>query len=287
MKLLPIKSLRKLFKRRSISTASDQFSSQRVGTLGEDTFHLDKIYKSNGPLKSTFGSSREELTYLDVIFHFRESSQISLTVGSSWYGGDYMEFGSHDLNTFRNMLSAYHISGMCQAYKDVRFYAFDIFGKLEEKQNKLPSDVSHYFSPFSSQGDKYQWHLEMIKEHGLYVDQCILVQGLFELTLTKNFKASYQKENRKIGFAFLDCNITSSYKTVFEFIFDLLADNSYVYMDEYFQNPEVNTLFNDFCIKLRSKRKLGAVYIRNAGGFGGLFRIYPISENIKTLNLSL
>jgi hypothetical protein len=287
MKLLPFKSLRKLFKRPSIPLASDQLSSPSAGTLGEDTFHLDKIYKPNGPLKSTFGSSREELTYLDVIFHFRESSQISLTVGSSWYGGDYMEFGSHDLNTFRNMLSAYHISGMCQAYKDVRFYAFDIFGKLEVKDEKLRSDILNYFSPYSSQGDKYQWHLEMIKAHGLYVDQCILVQGLFEQTLTNKFKTAYLNEKRKIGFAFLDCNVASSYKTVFEFIFDLLAENSYVYMDEYFQNPDVIVLFNDFCASLRARRKLGAVYIRNAGGFGGLFRVYPISDDITPLNLSI
>jgi len=287
MKLLTFKSLRKLFKRPSIPLASDQLSSPSAGTLGEDTFHLDKIYKPNGPLKSTFGSSREELTYLDVIFHFRESSQISLTVGSSWYGGDYMEFGSHDLNTFRNMLSAYHISGMCQAYKDVRFYAFDIFGKLEVKDEKLRSDILNYFSPYSSQGDKYQWHLEMIKAHGLYVDQCILVQGLFEQTLTNKFKTAYLNEKRKIGFAFLDCNVASSYKTVFEFIFDLLAENSYVYMDEYFQNPDVIVLFNDFCASLRARRKLGAVYIRNAGGFGGLFRVYPISDDITPLNLSI
>jgi len=287
MKLFPIKSLRKLFKRRSIPLASDKVSSPSVGTLDEDTFHLDKIYKSNGPLKSTFGSSRGELTFLDVIFHFRESSQISLTVGSSWYGGDYMEFGSHDLNTFRNMLSAYHISGMAQAYKDVRFYAFDIFGKLEDKDGKLGSDILNYFSPYSSQGDKYQWHLEMIKAHGLYVDQCILVQGLFEQTLTNKFKTAYLNEKRKIGFAFLDCNVASSYKTVFEFIFDLLAENSYVYMDEYLQNPDVIVLFNDFCASLRARRKMGAVYIRNAGGFGGLFRIYSISEDIKPLNLSI
>jgi hypothetical protein len=58
-------------------------------------------------------------------------------------------------------------------------------------------------------------------------------------------------------------------------------------MDEYLQNPDVIVLFNDFCTNLRAKRKMGAVYIRNAGGFGGLFRIYPISEDIRPLNLSI
>lgn len=281
--------LKKFFGFLANSCSSDSLRKKHLpnSTQIEDTFNFDSIYKHNGPLRCTKDWTRDFRTFVDVNFHFRESSQISLTVGSSWYGGDYMEFGSHDLNTFRNMLSAYHISGMCQAYEDVRFYAFDIFGKLEAKDEKLGSDISHYFSPYSSQGDKYQEHLEMIKAHGLYVDQCNLVQGLFEQTLTNKFKTAYLNEKRKIGFAFLDCNIGSSYRTVFEFIFDLLAENSYVYMDEYLQNPDVIVLFNDFCSNLRAKRKMGAVYIRNAGGFGGLFRIYPISEDIKPLNLSI
>jgi hypothetical protein len=49
-------------------------------------------------------------------------------------------------------------------------------------------------------------------------------------------------------------------------------------MDEYFQNPDVIALFNDFCANLKSKRKMMAVFIRCAGGFGALFRLCPIHD---------
>ena len=272
--------LKKLFGFFANFCSSDSLRTKRQpnNTQNKDTFYFDSIYKPNGPLRSTKDWTGDFRTFVDVNFHFRESSQISLTFGSSPYEGDYMEFGSHDLNTFRNMLSAYNISGQCQAYKDVRFYAFDIFGKLDAKDAKLGSDVSSYFSPYSGQGDKYHEHLKMIQEHGLYVDQCILVQGLFEKTLTKDFKTAYLNEKREVGFAFVDCNIGSSYRSVFEFIFPLLAENSYIYMDEYFQNPDVVALFNDFCANLKLKRKMMAVFIRCAGGFGALFRLCPIHD---------
>ena len=92
-------------------------------------------------------------------------------------------------------------------------------------------------------------------------------------------------ENRKIGFAFLDCNIGSSYKTVFEWIFPMLGKNSYIYMDEYFQNPGVADYFEQFKEELRSQRNMGCVYIRNAGGFGGLFRLYPLGTLGDKLDL--
>jgi hypothetical protein len=242
---------------------------------------ISHLFKMNGPLISTAHLSRAECQDAEVCFHHTEKAECALTVGSSWYGGDYFEFGAHDLCTFRNMLTAYHISGMCQAYKDVRFYAFDIFGKLpvppEGDCVMSKCDLKTYFKPYSDQGDQIELHKNYIKWHGLYQDKCHLVQGLFADTCTPEFKAAYAP--RKIGFACIDCNVAYSYKTVFEFIFDMMQENSYIYMDEGLQNPDVLAQWEQFQRALYMKRNMKAAYIRNAGGFGSLWRLYPIINN--------
>ncbi len=238
---------------------------------------LLELFKSNGPLISTAGLSIEQCTDLEVQFHHREKGEIALTVGSSWYGGDIFEFGAHDLNTFRNMLSAYYLSGMCRAYKDVRFYAFDIFGKLPvvpDGQTEFGIDLKEYFKPYSDQGDQLAYHQELIQQHGIAVDKCHLVQGLFNDTMTPEFKASYG--DRKIGFSCIDCNVAYSYKPVFEFIFDMMAENSYIYLDEGLQSPDVIALYKAFVERLKAERNMDSVYIRSAGGFGALYRLFPI-----------
>lgn len=247
----------------------------------QDLQFFDRLYKCNGPLRSTADFSVDAKIRTEVYFHHRDKAEVALTVGSSWYGGDYFEFGAQDLNTFRNMLSAYDICGMTKHHPDVRFYAFDVFGDPtanapKKDGNALSENFEAAFGHYLHDGDQMKLHQQYIKEHNLYRDQCYLVQGLFENTLSDAFKKKYQSENRKIGYAFLDCNVAASYRLVFDFIFDLMAVESYIYMDEYFQNPAVTEYYRQFCEDLRTKRNMGSVYIRNAGGFGGLFRLYPL-----------
>ena len=113
-------------------------------------------------------------------------------------------------------------------------------------------------------------------------DNCILTQGYFEDTLNREFKSELLGENRKIGFAFLDCNITPSYEMAFDFILGLMAGMSFVYMDEYFINADVPILYKEFSAKLREEQGLNSYYMRNAGGFGALFRIMPDDYEITS-----
>lgn len=266
--------------------------------------HMNKypqLHANNGPFISSVGFSDSDRTETEVYFHHKEKSEVMMTAASSWYGGDFMEFGSHDLNTFRDFLTAYNICGMTRAYSDVKFYAFDIFGKLEEDIG----DLALYFKPYSDQGDRLEHHKNLVRQHGLYVGKCQLIQGLFKNTLTEEFKEKWRTDKivgvdysetalhlspehrnpkeRQIGFASLDCNIESSYKIVFEWIFDVMAENSYIYMDEGLQNPDVLAQWLQFRKALSTERNMGSVYIRNAGGFGSLWRLYPIVEG--TLDL--
>lgn len=253
------------------------------------------LLKPNGPLLSTAHWGEQQRQDAEVFYHHREKAECALVAMSSWYGGDVFEFGSHDLCTGRNILTAVHLSGMAKAYKDTRFYFFDAFGKF-------PADMGEhtaYFKPYSDQGDQLELHKRYIREHGLYVNQCHLMQGLFQNTLTQEFKDTWQKDaptddvsetalhlapehrnpkQREIGFASIDCNLWPFYKTVLEFIFDMLAPNSYCYLDEALQSPEVINGWQLFCEALRKKRNLGCIFVRNAGGFGALYRIYPLTH---------
>lgn len=245
-----------------------------------------------GSMKSSAGMPPQAKTAADVHFQHREKAEIAMTVGSSWYGGDYFEFGSHDLATFRNMLSAYDICGMTRAYEDVRFYAFDIFGSLKTSLSDVDTGgmdaetFRAYVAPYTCKGDRLDQHQGFVRDHGLYVDKCHLVQGLFSDTLTAKRREAYLAEGRRIGFAFLDCNMGSSYKTVFEWIFPMLAGNSYVYMDEYLQSPTVIEYWEQFVSELRIRRNMNTVWVRNAAGFGGLFRIYEMGAGSDRLEIT-
>lgn len=256
-----------------------------------------QIFKHTGAFESSQHWNDFDRTDTEVFFHHSQKAEVMMTAASSWYGGDFFEFGSHDLNMFRDMLTAYNVCGMTRMYEDVQFWAFDIFGKLE----KDAGDLKLYFEPYSKQGDKLEHHNNLVKQHGLYVDKCRLVQGLFADTLTPELKEIWRNdktagvdysetalhlahehrnsEKRQIGFASIDCNIGSSYKTVFEWIFSEMAPNSYIYMDEGLQSAEVLAQWKQFQTALYMKRNIGTAYVRNAGGFGSLWRLYPIVES--------
>lgn len=253
-------------------------SAAKINFRG-DHHCFDRYFKHHGTMKSTAALSDQDRMDACLFYQYREKSECALTAASSYYGGDYMEFGALDLNTFRNFLSAYDIFRLDEQYPDTRFYAFDIFGKMEtanaETQafvDKMESSLP-YFSKFTLRGDLLPEHLEYVKQHGLYESRCHLVQGYFHDTLSKEFKERMLQEGRCIGFAFLDCNRPENYKIVFEWIYDLMGVNSYIYLDEYLQVPGVHEYFEEFTEKLKA-RDLSVTYIRNAAGFGALFRIW-------------
>lgn len=258
-----------------------------------------ELFKShNGPLVSTKDWSQQDRTDTDVYLQHREKAECALVATTSWYGGDVFGFGEHDLCTGRNLLTAIHLSGMAKGH-DTRFYFFDAFGKFPDDMDE---DLKEYFKPYSDQGDQLAHHEQLVRDHGLYADRCYLIQGMFADTCTSAFKTKWRHslhptiddscvarswhmalehqnpKTREIGFASIDCNVASSYKTVFEFIFDMMAPNSYIYLDEGLQNPDVMAQWQVFCGQLIDRRNMAAMYVRNAGGFGTLWRLYPITN---------
>jgi hypothetical protein len=91
--------------------------------------HFDRRFDFVGRLKTTkkgvdpFGTGLISKHLASVYFQYREKSEVALAAASSWYGGDYMEFGAHGMNTFRNMLSAFDLFDLQTRFPDTRFYA--------------------------------------------------------------------------------------------------------------------------------------------------------------------
>jgi hypothetical protein len=85
-------------------------------------------------------------------------------------------------------------------------------------------------------------------------------------------------ENRHVGFAFLDCNMPSSYKLVFDFLLDVMKPaRMFIYIDEYFEDhtPSIHPLYEAFAAEAKRRHGLDSLYMRNAGGFGALFCLMP------------
>lgn len=120
----------------------------------------------------------------------------------------------------------------------------------------------------------YEAHMVKLREHGLFVDHCALIQGFFQDTVP-TWKADYKNAGRKIGFAFLDVNEEASYELCFDCIFDLMAERSYIYMDEYYQNYCANFLFERLKARLLTERGIRCTFMRNCAGVGALFLLHP------------
>ncbi len=250
-----------------------------LNILHADTQEVyDSLYNTHGVLHSSDPLSSHTKRDIALYYSYRDRAEIAMAVAFAYPGGDYFEFGSDGMGTFRNFLTAFDINDLDKKFPDTRFYAFDIFGSIPS-DNFLSDVETTYFSGWeNNESDKLEQAENYVKSHNLFTDRCIIVPGLFNNILTETFVSSLKIEGRKIGFAFLDCNISSSYKTCFAFIKDLMGPASFIYMDEYFLNGEVPHLFEDFVRYLKENRNMKVNYVRAAAGVGALFKITSISE---------
>jgi hypothetical protein len=247
------------------------FFSITVGAAA--TFIRRRLLRYNGTLRTTKYLPRPLKQAFATYYACQERAEIAIMVANQYPGGDYFEFGSEGFYTFCNFLSAFDLNGHTESKPDVKFYAFDVFG--EPKVDAALTDVEKpYFAVYSGLGPEHyrQAEARLRKHAGPLLDRCVQVKGHYEDTLNDEFKAQLRAENRRVGFAFLDCNIAKSYQTCFDFLQDFVReDRVFVYLDEYFQTHEVPQMFDDFCATLAKRYGLQPHYIRNAGAYGALF----------------
>jgi hypothetical protein len=247
---------------------------EKLADSGHGSNPYAELFNQHGVLKSTKDIPDSRRIDYALYIPYRERAEIALHVAHFWRGGDYFEFGSDGMATFRNLLTGFDLNGMQAKYPDTRFYAFDIFGECSESIAQKERSERAYFESYADIPgvNKYQQALSTIRDHGLFLDRCVLRKGLFEDTLNQEFKDGYKAERRSISFAFLDCNILSSYRTCFDFIIDFVRPGTFVYMDEYYVTQGVPALFDRFCDRLKAEMgDVRPLFVRNAGTFGALF----------------
>lgn len=202
--------------------------------------------------------------------HFEERTQIALAVAGMYPGGDYFEFGSAGFHTLRNFLTAFDMNDLARKHPHTRFFAFDLFGAVDAG-NGVPQHDAWYFEQYRGDAN-YRIAERQLQQHGLLLDRCEMVKGYFEDTLNDALTGRLRNEQRSIGFAFIDCNIAPSYKTVFRFLPEFMRnDRCFIYMDEFFIVPDVPIMFEQFCDEMRRLHAHRAYYVRNAGTFGALY----------------
>lgn len=204
-------------------------------------------------------------------------AEIALDVASAYPGGDYFEFGSWGLGTFRNFLGAFAVyyPSHTRHYPDTKFYAFDMFGDTDSGSG-APKGEEAYFEQWRNTFEAAA-PLESLEAYGDLKDRCVIVPGYFQDTLNEELKTKMKASGQKIGFAFLDVNTGSSYKLVFDWLIDVIVPGQkmFIYLDEYFLDAPVPVLYDVFCEEAKKRYNLRSIYVRNAGNFGALFCLMP------------
>lgn len=253
--------------------APTQQSQPDQKTTNESTPLYARLLDKYGVLMSSAAMSHDEKVRDSLYLAYRERAEIALHVAYAYPGGDYFEFGSDGMGTFRNFLTAFDLNELDQRFPDTQFYAFDIFGDMGTKECEINTEDINYFRGYVD-NSKYEQAQKYVVDHGLFLDKCHLMRGFFQDTMNQSFRNRLRASGRTIGFAFLDCNITSSYIFCLDAIFDFLKLGTFLYMDEYFMNKEVPALLEQYQARLKEKG-LRTLYIRNAGTFGALFLLSP------------
>jgi hypothetical protein len=253
----------------------DQLKRRFYGSSMTHDDSLDRarylLFNEIGQFRSPKELPETTKATLAQYFAYSEWARIALDVANQYPDGDYFEFGSEGLNTLCNFLAAFHLNGHDRNKPNVKCFAFDVFGDPGD-DSSLTSMERKYFNVYRKGPSFYGDMEKKLRNFGLMEGRVELIKGYFKDTLGDAFRARLRGENRRVGFAFLDCNIPSSYKTCLDFLVDFIEEKKFfIYMDEYFQIEGVATLFDEFCSTVLERYGLKARYIRTAGAYGALF----------------
>jgi hypothetical protein len=137
--------------------------------------------------------------------------------------GDYVEFGCWSGVTFG---LAYHESRR-QGHM-ARLWAFDSFCGLPSPQG--PWDEHPSWKKGAMATSVEQFH-EICKSNGIPRDAYTIVPGFYNETLEK---MSHKEAPTNICLAYIDCDLYSSTKSVFEFLMPRLKHGMIIALDDYY-----------------------------------------------------
>jgi len=147
--------------------------------------------------------------------------------------GDYYEFGVFRGFTFLSAAQACRDLGLDQ----VRLYGFDSFDGLPDVQGIDTTNNQFFAGQFACSKGEVERNLT---EHGIDWSRATLIEGFFSDSLTEALKAELPL--RRVGVAFIDCDLYSSTVEVLGWLGGLLADGSILLFDDWYSfgdSPEL------------------------------------------------
>lgn len=140
--------------------------------------------------------------------------------------GDYHEYGCHRCRTFRMALT----EARRHNQQDMKFFAFDSFEGLPDPLSDTSVETWRRGALTTSE----EQFMEMVREHGIYVERVKTIKGFYRDSLTKQLRNELLDTENKIALVTIDCDLYESAVPVFEFIEPLLQEGSEVYIDDLF-----------------------------------------------------
>lgn len=146
--------------------------------------------------------------------------------------GDYFEFGCHRCRTFRMALSEARRHNL----EKTLFHAFDSFEGLPQPANETSIETWTRGALATSE----QAFMDLIRAHGIYVDQVRTIKGFYSQSLTPDLQRRYVDSGRKAALVNIDCDLYESASPVFSFIDPLLQEGAVIYIDDLFAGHKGN-----------------------------------------------
>lgn len=139
--------------------------------------------------------------------------------------GDYAEFGCCGGNTFR---LAYHESRKLKF--NCRLWAFDSFRGLPPQSVPEDQHPKWIEGDFRTTADEFK---QICKKGGLLESEYTMVEGFYEESL-KSPELDAKLSANSIAFAYVDCDLYSSTKTVLNFLAPRIKHGTIIAFDDYF-----------------------------------------------------
>jgi hypothetical protein len=143
--------------------------------------------------------------------------------------GDYYEFGVFRGFTFLSAQRACDELGL----ERVQLYGFDSFGGLPEVEGIDRTNNQFFEGQFACSKDEV---VRNLTERGFDWSRATLIEGFFSDSLTQALKRDLPL--RKVGVAFIDCDLYSSTVEVLVWLESLLADGSILLFDDWYSFGE-------------------------------------------------
>lgn len=148
--------------------------------------------------------------------------------------GDYFEFGSHRVRTFRMALSEARKRNL----EEMHFHAFDSFEGLPEAGTKESEQPIWVKGALSTSLDEF-WRI--VKSHGIYVDKIHSVKGFYSDSLSVQLVEEMRATGRLASFINIDCDLYESARGAFSFCKHFLQEGTVIYVDDLFAGYKSNT----------------------------------------------